>query len=139
LEKQNLAWVRGFEPVGLRIAGQLVCRRSSRLETHLQGLRHLRLRDSRSLRSGALVLQAGGLVVEDAQPRRVAYAEIGSVLVESNNKLEFSYRTSGEQGYVFFLPPLRYTLFLQHFLRLKAFANPYARYRGSNRDEIRPA
>ena len=139
LEKQNLGWMRGFEPVGLRIAGQLVCRRTSKLETHLQGLRRLRLQDRRGLHPGALVLHAGGLVVDNGLPSRIPYDAIESVLVESNNKLEFSYRTGGEQGYVFFLPPLRYTLFLQHFLRLKAFANPYARYRGSNRDEIRPA
>jgi hypothetical protein len=77
--------------------------------------------------------------MENGLPSSIPYDAIQSVLVESNSKLEFSYRTGGEQGYVFFLPPLRYTLFLQHFLRLKAFANPYARYRGSNRDEIRPA
>jgi hypothetical protein len=59
------------------------------------------------------------------------------VLVEGNRKLELSYRCSGgERGYLFFIPPQRYALFLQHFLRLKAFGNPYSRYRGSRRVDL---
>ena len=36
-----------------------------------------------------------------------------------------------------FVPPVRYAVFLQHFLRIRAFGNAYARYRGSNRRELR--
>jgi hypothetical protein len=84
------------------------------------------------------VLEPEGLRVEEAQgpPRRIAYGEIRSVLVESNCKLELSYRAAGRAGCLFFLPPLRYAVFLQHFLRLRAFYNPYARYRGSGRVEL---
>ncbi len=83
-------------------------------------------------------MPAGGSRAREPGPR-IAYGEITSVLVESNCKLELSYRRPGLRGYVFFLPPLRYAVFLQHFLRLRAFANPYARYRGSGRVELPPA
>jgi hypothetical protein len=120
LEKLNLAWVRGLKPAGMRITGQL-------LDAEY-GRRH----------PAVLVLEPEGLQVErEGSPvRRVAYGEIESVLVEGNRKLEVFYRTAGPQGCVVFLPPQRYALFLQHFLRLAAFANPYARYQGSNRVQI---
>ena len=87
------------------------------------------------------MLESDGLLVQRGKTPacRIAYGEIESVLVESNCKLEVSYRSAGRQGCVVFLPPLRYTLFLQHFLRLRAFTNPYARYRGSSRVELAPA
>ena len=127
LEKQNLAWLQDLKPAGLRIAGELVDGEEGRRP--------------RGLRAGALVLETDGLLVEGGKSpaRRIAYGEIQSVLVESNCKLEVFYRTASRQGCVIFLPPLRYTLFLQHFLRLRAFANPYARYRGSGRVELEPA
>ncbi len=114
VEKQNLAWARFYRPEGLRICG---------------------------LRAGALVLESDGLSLEEEQAptRRIAYGEITSVLVESNCKLELSCRCQGSSGYLFFLTPPRYAVFLQHFLRLRAFANPYARYRGSGRCELQPA
>ncbi len=131
LEKQNLAWVQGLEPAGRRIAGELV---------DLEDGRRQRAGVA-GLRAGALVLETDGLLVEGGKTpaKRIAYGELTSVLVESNCKLEVSYRSAGRQGSIVFLPPLRYTLFLQHFLRLRAFANPYARYRGSGRVELEPA
>jgi 1-acyl-sn-glycerol-3-phosphate acyltransferase len=121
LEKSNLAWTRAYRPEGLRIAGRLVCRQTARIGG-----------------AAVLTLEPEGLRLEQAQGplRRIAYGEITSVLVESNCKLELSYRAAGRSGYLFFLPPLRYAVFLQHFLRLRAFANPYARYRGSGRVEL---
>ncbi len=124
VEKQNLAWARLYRPGGLRIAGQLVSRAGEV-----------------ALRAGALVLEAEGLSVEEEQApsRRIAYGEIASVLVEGNCKLELSFSGTSSSGCLFFLMPPRYAVFLQHFLRLRAFANPYARYRGSGRCELQPA
>jgi 1-acyl-sn-glycerol-3-phosphate acyltransferase len=129
LEKRNLAWARLYRPEGLRIAGRLVYRPGHWLRT-----------GAAALRAGVLALGPEGLSVEQAQgpARRIAYGEITSVLVESNCKLELFYRSAGRDGCLFFLPPLRYAVFLQHFLRLRAFANPYARYRGSGRVELPP-
>jgi 1-acyl-sn-glycerol-3-phosphate acyltransferase len=123
LEKMNLDWARTYRPSGLRLEGQL-----------------LRRKDGRCLRPGALVLEDAGLLVEDAQgpSRRIAYGQIESVLVESNRKLEFSHRQGGRLEFVFFQPAPRFAVFLQHFLRLAAFGNPYARYRRSNRFEMMP-
>lgn len=122
LEKRNLAWTQAYRPEGLRIAGRMACQPGQRPCT------------------GVLVLEPEDLSVEQPQepPQRIAYGEITSVLVESNCKLELSYRSPGRGGYLFFLPPLRYAVFLQHYLRLRAFANPYARYRGSGRVELPP-
>ena len=82
--------------------------------------------------SRLLELEKGNL----AWTQAYRYGEITSVLVESNCKLELFYSSTGRDGYLFFLPPLRYAVFLQHFLRLRAFGNPYARYRGSGRAEL---
>jgi 1-acyl-sn-glycerol-3-phosphate acyltransferase len=143
VEKENLAWTLGYRPGGLRIAGQLVCWLSSQAGGAGPRAREPgpRWQDGRCLRAGALVLEEEGLSVEDQQEptRSIAYAEITSVLVESNCKLELSYCSAGLRGYVSFLAPPRYAVFLQHFLRLRAFANPYARYRGSGRIELEPA
>jgi 1-acyl-sn-glycerol-3-phosphate acyltransferase len=143
VEKQNLEWARLYRPAALRIRGELMCRQSSQAGGAGPCPREpfLRREEERCLRAGALVLEPEGLLVEDAQEPtlRLAYGELSSVLVESNGKLELSYRGPGRSGYVFFLPPLRHAVFLQHFLRLRAFANPYARYRGSGRVELEPA
>ena len=122
LEKGNLAWTQAYRPEGLRIVGRMVCW------------------PGYWLRAGILGLEPEGLRVQEAQgpARRIAYGEITSVLVESNCKLELFYSSTGRDGYLFFLPPLRYAVFLQHFLRLRAFGNPYARYRGSGRAELPP-
>ena len=142
VEKENLAWAHLYRPAGLRIAGQLVCRQSSQTGGASPRAREpgLGREEGRCPRAGALVLEAESLSVEDAQApaRRIAYGEITSVLVEGNCKLELSYRGAGSSGYVFFLSPPRYAVFLQHFLRLRAFDNPYARYRGSLRNELEP-
>jgi hypothetical protein len=121
LEKLNLSWVRSLQPAGLRLGGLLL--------------------GPEGLRRGALVLgeDAQTLEQEQAAALRIAYGEVESVLVEGNRKLELSYRGAGRQGFLVFRPPSRYVVFLQHFLRLRAFANPYARYRGSSRSELPPA
>jgi 1-acyl-sn-glycerol-3-phosphate acyltransferase len=121
LEKLNLSWVRSLQPAGLRLGGLLL--------------------GPEGLRRGALVLGEDALTVEQEQAAalRIAYGEVESVLVEGNRKLELSYRGAGRQGFLVFRPPSRYVVFLQHFLRLRAFANPYARYRGSSRSELAPA
>ncbi len=124
VEKENLAWARAFQPAGLRIAGQLLSPDGRR----------------RPL-PGTLVLEAKALRLEGRQAAtlRIAYEDLESVLVEGNRKLELSYRRSGSSRCLFFLAPPRYAVFLQHFLRLRAFGNPYARYRGSGRLELEPA
>jgi len=139
LEKRNLAWSLSFRPAGLRIDGELFCRPAPGAGAGLQALRRLRREIGRCLRPGALVLEEDGLLVEDADhpSRRIAYGEIESILVESNCKLELSCGNGGA-GLVFFMSPPRYSVFLQHFLRQRAFGNPYARYRGSNRAEVLP-
>jgi 1-acyl-sn-glycerol-3-phosphate acyltransferase len=131
LEKLNLSWVRSLQPAGLRLGGLLLGR---------TGLRCRRAGKAR-LRRGALVLGENALTVEQerAAALLIAYGDVESVLVEGNRKLELSYRSEGRQGFLVFRPPSRYVVFLQHFLRLRAFANPYARYRGSSRQELEPA
>jgi len=144
LERRNLSWAGGYEPGGQLITGALLCRCSVTGKTDLQTCRRLRRADMRCVRPGALSLFPDHLIAgySDGNKDRwtVRYEEMQSVLVESNWKLEFSFRKKeGQRGYLFFLPPLRYALFLQHFLRLKAFGNPYARYRGSRRFDILPS
>ena len=114
---------RLYRPAGLRLAGLLL------------GLEGFRFAAPRCPGAGGRrpVVEDG-----DGPPRRIAYAEIESVLVESNRKLDLSYRSNGLQRCLVFQPPLRYIVFLQHFLRQRAFGNPYARYRGSNRAEVLP-
>jgi hypothetical protein len=131
LEELNLSWVRSLQPAGLRLGGLLLGRGSLRCRRAGQA----------GLRRGALVLGEDALTVEQerAAALRIAYEDVESVLVEGNRKLELSYRSEGRQGFLVFRPPSRYIVFLQHFLRLRAFANPYARYRGSSRSELQPA
>ena len=138
LERRNVAWSTSFEPDGLAIPGVLVRRFTVKPSFDLQSSRWLRKEDMRGLRPGSLRLHADRVTVENGEATDILYKELDSVLVESNWKVEFSYRKkSGERGYVFFVPPHRYPVFLQHFLRIRAFGSPYARYRGSNRCEIR--
>lgn len=129
LEKAHVAWSAAYDPRGRRIAGRLVHR--------LAGLRKLQRHGHRGLGPGALVLHSDHLVAEGADRVRIPYDRVDSVLVEGNSKLELTYRAEdGRPGFLRFASPGRYPLFLQHFLRLKAFANPYARYRGSSRREL---
>lgn len=139
LEKYCLQWTSRYEPNGLAIPGRLLWRFTKKTGLDLQSAHRLRRRDSRSARPGRLVLQPDRVVARfaDGQRKAVRFEEVSSVLVEGNRKLELSYRSGeGERGYLFFIPAQRYALFLQHFLRSKAFGNPYSRYRGSRRVDL---
>ncbi len=137
IETRNLAWAAARSLDGLTIPGALVHRWTTALGFDLQSAHWLRRRDMKALRPGWMRLGNDGITVEpDAD---IPYGDMDSVLVESNWKVELSYRRSGVgRGYVLFIPPVRYAVFLQHFLRIKAFGNPYARYRGSQRCIVAP-
>jgi 1-acyl-sn-glycerol-3-phosphate acyltransferase len=139
LEKRCLRWTESFQARGQTIPGLLLLRSTKKTSLDLQSDHRLRRLDRRSARPGRLVLEPEGVVVrfEDGRRKTIRYEELCSVLVEGNRKLELSYRTkNGEGGYLFFLPPQRYAVFLQHFLRRQAFDNPYSRYRGSRRVDL---
>ncbi len=132
IESMNLLWCRACDPGALAIAGAYVHRRTPRNGADLQARHWLRRQDMKSLRPGSVVLTSEAVTADDGLD--VRYQEIDSVLVESNWKVEISYRSNGAgRGYVLLVPPMRYVVFLQHFLRIRAFGNPYARYRGSAR------
>ena len=117
----------------------ILLRSTRKKNLDLQSDHRLRRLDRRSARPGRLVLEPEGVVAqfEDGRRRTIRHEELCSVLVEGNRKLELSYRTSnGEGGYLFFVPPQRYAVFLQHFLRRQAFGSPYSRYRGSRRVDL---
>ena len=139
LEKRNLAWALAYDPAGRMLSGKLVHRWTERPDVDLLSSLRLRRQDNRGLVRGGLRLYSDRLVVQTGEESTIPFSQLDSVLVESNWKLELSYRVSGGgRGYVLFFSPHRYTVFLQHFLRLKAFGSPYARYRGSSRREILP-
>jgi protein-S-isoprenylcysteine O-methyltransferase Ste14/DNA-directed RNA polymerase subunit RPC12/RpoP len=144
LERRCLQWTGRFEPNGLKIPGHLIARFTKKAGLDLRSAHRLRRRDRRGARPGWLVLQPDRVVAQFADGGRkgIRYEDLSSVLVEGNRKLELFYRSSdGKRGYLLFIPPQRYALFLQHFLRLRAFGNPYSRYRGSRRaalDEMIP-
>jgi 1-acyl-sn-glycerol-3-phosphate acyltransferase len=137
LQARNVAWSRSFGPEGLAIPASLVRRFTTKPGLHLQSSRWLRKSDMHGLRPGSLRLYADRLTVGNGESLDISYQEIDSVLVENNWKVEFSYRKQdGERGYILCVPPLIYPVFLQHFLRIRAFGSPDARYRGSARSEI---
>jgi 1-acyl-sn-glycerol-3-phosphate acyltransferase len=138
LQTRAVAWSRSFEPDGLAIPVSLVRRFRMKPGVHLQSSRWLRKRDMHGLHPGSLRLYTDRLTVGNRESLDISYQELDSVLVENNWKVEFSYRKpGGERGYVLCIPPLVYPVFLQHFLRIRAFGSPDVRYRGSARSEIR--
>ncbi len=139
LEKRCLRWTESFQARGQAIPGHLLLRSTTKNSLDLQSDHRLRRLDRRSARPGRLLLEPEGVVAQFADGRRktIRHEELCSVLVEGNRKLELSYRTgNGEGGYLFFIPPQRYAVFLQHFLRRQAFGSPYSRYRGSRRVDV---
>lgn len=139
LEKRCLRWTESFQARGQAIPGQLLLRSSTKNGQDLQSDHRLRRLDRRSARPGRLLLEPEGVVAQFADGRRktIRHEELCSVLVEGNRKLELFYRNrNGEDGYLFFVPPQRYAVFLQHFLRRQAFGSPYSRYRGSRRVDV---
>jgi DNA-directed RNA polymerase subunit RPC12/RpoP len=139
LEKRCLRWTESFKARGQAIPGQLLLRSSTKNGLDLQSDHRLRRLDGLDARPGRLLLEPEGVVAQFADGRRkkIRHEELCSVLVEGNRKLELSYRTEGKEGgYLFFLPPQRYAVFLQHFLRRQAFGSPYSRYRGSRRVDV---
>jgi 1-acyl-sn-glycerol-3-phosphate acyltransferase len=136
LEKRCLRWIESFQARGQAIPGRMLLRSTMKNGRDLQSDHRLRRLDGRDARPGRLLLEPEGIVAQLADGRRKAirHEEVCSVLVEGNRKLELSYRNgNGEGGYLFFVPPQRYAVFLQHFLRRQAFGSPYSRYRGSRR------
>jgi 1-acyl-sn-glycerol-3-phosphate acyltransferase len=139
LEKRCLQWTESFQARGQAIPGLLLLRSTKKTNLDLQSDHRLRRLDRRSARPGRLVLEPEGVAarLEDGERKQIRNEELCSVLVEGNRKLELSYRTgNGEGGYLFFVPPQRYAVFLQHFLRRQAFGSPYSRYRGSRRVDL---
>ncbi len=66
----------------------------------------------------------------------IEYSSLYSVLIEGNRKLEISYTESNDKkkkGYIILIVPQTKALFLQYFLRIRAFNHPYMRYRYGSR------
>ncbi len=137
IEKTNINWLKSFIPQNIKIP----CKYKIDSNNHRKSPKYTR---------AEILLLEREFVISPF--RRIAYQWINSVLIEGNHQLEISYentlpqktsstkkkkpkdpKKSTEQIYLIIrIPPSR-ALFLQHLLRLKAFGDPYTRYRGSNR------